>query len=74
LPETGHVGVNRVAHDLDKTERELRRLIEAINGGVSSAAVKDEITALEARRRDRSRDRRDGPGADISSARILEQS
>ncbi|MGH6792665.1 MAG: recombinase family protein [Methyloceanibacter sp.] len=36
--------------DLEKTEREVRRLIEAIKSGVPGAAVKDEMTALEARR------------------------
>ena len=43
---------DRVTHDLEKTERELRRLIEAIKAGVSGAAVKDEMTTLEARRAD----------------------
>jgi site-specific DNA recombinase len=38
--------------DLAKTEREIGRLIEAIKAGVSGGAVKDEITALEARRSD----------------------
>jgi site-specific DNA recombinase len=36
--------------DLAKTEREIDRIIEAIKAGVSGAAVKDEMTALEARR------------------------
>jgi site-specific DNA recombinase len=38
--------------DLAKTEREISRLIEAIKAGVSGGAVKDEMTALEARRSD----------------------
>jgi len=40
------------ARDLAKTEREIGRLIEAIKAGVPGAAIKDEMTALEARRRD----------------------
>ena len=43
---------DRVTHDLEKTEREVRRLIEAIKAGVPGAAVKDEMTTLEARRAD----------------------
>ena len=38
--------------DLAKTEREIRRLIEAIKSGVPGGAVKDEMTTLEARRSD----------------------
>jgi len=41
---------DRTARELEKAEREVRRLIEAIKSGVPGAAVKDEITALEARR------------------------
>jgi site-specific DNA recombinase len=41
---------DRIARDLEKAEREIRRLIEAIKSGVPGAAVKDEMTALEARR------------------------
>jgi DNA invertase Pin-like site-specific DNA recombinase len=41
---------HRTARDLEKTERELRRLIEAIKAGVPGAAVRDEMTILEARR------------------------
>jgi site-specific DNA recombinase len=36
--------------DLQKTEREAHRLIEAIKAGVPGAAVKNEMTTLEARR------------------------
>ena len=43
---------NRTEHDLEKTEREIRRLIEAIKSGVPGSAVKDEMTTLEARRLD----------------------
>jgi hypothetical protein len=43
---------NRITSDLEKTEREVRRLIEAIKAGVPGAAVKDEMTTLEARQRD----------------------
>ncbi|MES0385564.1 MAG: zinc ribbon domain-containing protein, partial [Hyphomicrobium sp.] len=43
---------NRTARDLEKTEREIRRLVEAIKSGVPGAAVKDEMTSLEARRID----------------------
>jgi site-specific DNA recombinase len=43
---------DRVTHDLEKTEREVRRLIEAIKAGVPGAAVKNEMTTLEARRAD----------------------
>ena len=38
------------ARDLEKTEREIRRLIEAIKAGVLGAAIKDEMTILEAKR------------------------
>jgi site-specific DNA recombinase len=41
---------HRTARDLEKTEREIRRLIEAIKAGVPGAAVRDEMTILEARR------------------------
>jgi len=41
---------HRTARDLEKTEREIRRLIEAIKAGVLGAAVKDEMTILEAKR------------------------
>ena len=43
---------NRTARDLEKTEREIRRLVEAIKSGVPGAAVKDEMKSLEARRID----------------------
>ena len=43
---------HHIARDLEKTERELRRLIEAIKSGVPGATLKDEMTALEARRVD----------------------
>ena len=42
----------RATRDLEKTKREIRRLIAALKAGVPGAAVKDEITTLEARRRD----------------------
>ena len=38
------------AQDLEKTEREVRRLIEAIKSGVPGASLKDEMTALLAKR------------------------
>jgi site-specific DNA recombinase len=41
---------HRTARDLEKTEREIRRLIEAIKAGVLGAAIKDEMTILEAKR------------------------
>ena len=41
---------DRTERDLEKTEREIRRLIDAIKAGVPGAAVKDEMAALEARR------------------------
>ena len=41
---------DRTARDLEKTERDIRRVIEAIKAGVPGAAVKDEMTTLEARR------------------------
>jgi site-specific DNA recombinase len=41
---------HRAAHDLEKTEREIRRLIEAIKSGVPGTAVKDEMAVLEAKR------------------------
>ncbi len=43
---------NRLKHDLDKTERDIQRVIEAIKAGVPGAAVKDEMATLEARRID----------------------
>jgi DNA invertase Pin-like site-specific DNA recombinase len=41
---------DRTVRDLEKIEREIRRLIEAIKAGVPGAAVKEEMTVLEARR------------------------
>ena len=41
---------DRTKRDLEKTQRELRRLIDAIKAGVPGAAVKDEMAVLEARR------------------------
>ena len=41
---------NQSERDLERTERDIRRLIEAIKAGVPGAAVKDEMTTLEARR------------------------
>jgi site-specific DNA recombinase len=43
---------DRTARDLEKTERDIRRLIEAIKAGGSEAAVKDEMASLENRRID----------------------
>jgi site-specific DNA recombinase len=43
---------NQIERDLEKTGRDIRRLIEAIKWGVPGAAVKDEMTTLEARRID----------------------
>jgi site-specific DNA recombinase len=43
---------NRIERDLEKTERDIRRVIEAIKAGVPGAALKDEMTTLEARRID----------------------
>jgi hypothetical protein len=43
---------DRATRDLERTEREIRRLIEAIKAGLPGTAVKDEMTALEARRSD----------------------
>ena len=43
---------NQSERDLERTERDIRRLIEAIKAGVPGAAVKDEMTTLEARRID----------------------
>ena len=43
---------DRTARDLEKTEREIRRVIEAIKAGVPGAAVKDEMASLETRRID----------------------
>ncbi|MDA0228772.1 MAG: hypothetical protein O3B21_01150 [Proteobacteria bacterium] len=41
---------DRLGHDIEKVERDLARLIEAIKSGVPGDAVKDEIAALEARK------------------------
>ena len=43
---------DRVARDLERTDRDIRRLIDAIKAGVPGAAIKDEMTTLETRRRD----------------------
>ena len=43
-------GRDRTGRDLEKAEREIRRVIEAIKSGVPGVAVKDEMAALEARR------------------------
>jgi DNA invertase Pin-like site-specific DNA recombinase len=43
---------DRAKHDLEKTDREIRRLIEAIKAGIPGAAVKNEMMTLEARRHD----------------------
>jgi site-specific DNA recombinase len=43
---------DRTARDLEKTEREIRRVIDAIKAGVPGVAVKDEMAILEARRTD----------------------
>ena len=43
---------DRTGRELEKTEREIRRVIEAIKAGVPGVAVKDEMTALESRRTD----------------------
>jgi site-specific DNA recombinase len=40
----------RTSRDLEKTQREIRRLIDAVKAGVPGAAVKDEVGVLEARR------------------------
>ena len=48
----GDMRRNRNERDLVKTERDIRRVIEAIKAGVPGAAVKDEMTTLEARRLD----------------------
>jgi site-specific DNA recombinase len=41
---------DRATRDLEKTEREIARLIDAIKAGVPGAAVKDEMETLEAKR------------------------
>jgi site-specific DNA recombinase len=41
---------DRTARGLEKTEREIGRLIEALKAGVPGAAVKEEMTVLEAKR------------------------
>jgi site-specific DNA recombinase len=43
---------DRNARDLEKTERDIRRVIDAIKAGVPGVAVKDEMASLEARRTD----------------------
>ena len=42
----------RIERDLQKTERDIQRVIEAIKAGVPGAALKDEMAALETRRTD----------------------
>src|ERR1700730_12493191 len=51
-PSEQDVRRERATRDLEKTKREIRRLIAALKEGVPGAAVKDEMTILEARRRD----------------------
>src|SRR5262245_8802903 len=41
---------DRAKRDLQKTEREIRRLIEAIKAGIPGDIVKDEMTIIETRR------------------------
>jgi site-specific DNA recombinase len=41
---------DQAARQVEKTEREIRRVIEAIKAGVPGTAVKDEMATLEARR------------------------
>jgi site-specific DNA recombinase len=41
---------DRTARELEKAEREIRRVIEAIKARVPGAAVKEEMASLEARR------------------------
>ena len=41
---------DRTARELEKTEREIRRVIEAIKAGVPGVAVKDEMANLETQR------------------------
>ena len=43
---------DRARRALEKTEREIQRLIEAIKAGVPGAIVKGEMTTLETRRSD----------------------
>ena len=43
---------DRTARELEKTEREIRRVIEAIKAGVPGVAVKDEMANLETQRID----------------------
>ena len=52
---------NQIERDLERTERDVRRLIEAIKAGVPGAAVKDEMTSLEARRIDLLSQRTEAP-------------
>ena len=42
-------GTCRTARELEKTEHEIRRVIEAIKAGVPGVAVKDEMADLETR-------------------------
>jgi hypothetical protein len=42
----------RATHELEKAEREIRRLIEAIKASVPGGAVKDEMATLEEKRLD----------------------
>ncbi len=43
---------DRIERDIEKTERDIQRVIEAIKAGVPGAAVKDEMATLEDRRSD----------------------
>src|SRR5262249_50754681 len=44
--------MSKASHQLEKAEREIRRLIEAIKAGVPCGAVKDEMATLEEKRLD----------------------
>ena len=43
---------DRLTRDLVKTERDIKKLIEAIKEGVPGSAIKDEMQALEDRRQE----------------------
>jgi site-specific DNA recombinase len=51
LAATQDVERDRLVRDLDKTERDIQKLIEAIKDGVPGSAVKDEMKSLEEQRK-----------------------
>jgi len=52
---------DRIKRDLDKTERHLKRIVQAIRDGVPARTLKDELSELEARKASLLREREEAP-------------